>query len=695
MLRFYFFTIYISSFLFGGIIRPEMGQHLNYIHVPLEWNQEPNGLYYQVQVDTVTTFQNPIINEFTEITTLLIDEHIKWQSSYFWRVRSHHGENQTSPWLSSVFHTKDPVLVDIEVNNYNLNIIQPGLTAFGGWAPSWRSAMVDANGNEIWNDDGFMIKLSEIDEFGRMYGFSLSQWPTYTGVKINADIVPIWHPNDTWVDDHEIIELSNGHFMGFTYDDRLGPIPSNNYWTEAFRDLGYTADDSTLEFMWRGHVITEWDKDKNIVWSWNAWDYFTTSDRDELGGTWAMAYHNSNQVYDWMHSNSIFFDEQDNHIYISTRHLSRITKIEYPSGNVIWNMGLPEPYMSTGDESICSDILFSWQHHVQKLENGNIVFFDNGNISWALFDITDPVSRVIEIDVINDNECEIIWEYNLPPNLFGSAGGGIQYLQNGNKLIYTLGDGNGTNEPKIFEISSDDDILWELNLPGHALHRPFRVPSLHPDIFSVVFDNYKEVVLNDDSLKGVIIDDNQHSLDFEIYNSSGYDQYYNYTLNDANGWFEEIIDTIHIQAYDHLELQYEPIIHGDSMTTINFTISPTYHQYRTKHYSKNVYFVESNLVSGISTLPLDFIVEDPYPNPFNANTWINIFPNEDQYVEVSIYDINGRIVRNLFNEYVSSSGRNITWDGRNDKGFIITTGIYIVKVLGDNYSYKKKIMFLK
>ena len=695
MLRLYFFTFYLISFSFGEIIRPETGQQLNYIHVPLEWSQEPNGLYYQVQVDTIASFQNPIINEFTEITTLLIDEHIKWQNSYYWRVRPYYEQNQIGPWLLSVFHTKDPVIQDIEVNDYNSNLIQPGLTAFGGWAPSWRSAMVDANGNEVWNDDGFMIKLSEIDEFGRMYGFSLSQWPTYTGVKINADIIPIWHPNDTWVDDHEIIELSNGHFMGFTYDDRLGPIPSNNYWTEAFRDLGYAADDSTLEFMWRGHVITEWDKDKNIVWSWNAWDHFTTSDRDELGGTWAMAYHNSNQVYDWMHSNSIFFDEQDNHIYISTRHLSRITKIEYPSGNVIWNMGLPEPYMSTGDESICSDILFSWQHHVQKLENGNIVFFDNGNISWALFDVSDPVSRVIEIDIVNDNICEIVWEYNLPPNLFGSAGGGIQYLQNGNKLIYTLGDGNGTNEPKIFEISPDDDILWELNLPGHALHRPFRVPSLHPDIFSVIFDNYKEVVLNDDSLKGVMIDDNQHSLDVGVYNSSGYDQYYNYTFNDVNGWFEEVIDTILIQAYNHLELQYEPIIQGDSMTTINLTISPTYHPYRTKHYSKDVYFVESNLISSAFTVPLDFIVEDPYPNPFNSNTWINIFPNKSQNVDVSIYDINGRNVRNLFNGNVGLGGRNIAWNGRDDKGLIITTGIYIVKVLGDNYSYKKKIMFLK
>ena len=70
-------------------------------------------------------------------------------------------------------------------------------------------------------------------------------------------------------------------------------------------------------------------------------------------------------------------------------------------------------------------------------------------------------------------------------------------------------------------------------------------------------------------------------------------------------------------------------------------------------------------------------------------------PNKGQNVDVSIYDINGRNVRNLFNGNVGLGGRNIVWNGRDDKGFIITTGIYIVKVSGDNYSYKNKIMFLK
>ena len=55
----------------------------------------------------------------------------------------------------------------------------------------------------------------------------------------------------------------------------------------------------------------------------------------------------------------IHFDEKESVIYVSNRHLSRISKIAYPSGEVIWNMGLPGEY-GTGNNNICTDLLFSF-----------------------------------------------------------------------------------------------------------------------------------------------------------------------------------------------------------------------------------------------------------------------------------------------------------------------------------------------
>ena len=164
-----------------ALVRPSINPSFNYIHVAFEWDQEPDAFSYQIQIDTLLAFQNPIINNFTQTTSFLDDQNLSWDERYYWRVRPVFSNNAFGEWIGpSVFFTKESVIeyLDIEINDSSF--IQSGLTAFGGWSPEWRSAMVDQNGKEIWNDDGFMIKLSLIDSLGKMYGFSLTSWPTYT-----------------------------------------------------------------------------------------------------------------------------------------------------------------------------------------------------------------------------------------------------------------------------------------------------------------------------------------------------------------------------------------------------------------------------------------------------------------------------------------------------------------------------------
>ena len=125
-----------------------------------------------------------------------------------------------------------------------------------------------------------------------------------------------------------------------------------------------------------GDKIVEWDKNtKEIVWSWDTFEHFNMSDFDEIGGTWNEAYFNLH--YDWTHANAIIFDEQENVIYLSSRHLSRITKIDYSTGAIIWNLG---HQMNSGDVTLGNNIGFSFQHSLQLLENGNLLTFDNGNL---------------------------------------------------------------------------------------------------------------------------------------------------------------------------------------------------------------------------------------------------------------------------------------------------------------------------
>ena len=66
-------------------------------------------------------------------------------------------------------------------------------------------------------------------------------------------------------------------------------------------------------------------------------DYFTTQDTDLYGGFWHQAFNDG--IYDWMYTNAFHFDEEESVIYVSHRHLSRISKISYPSETLfgIWD----------------------------------------------------------------------------------------------------------------------------------------------------------------------------------------------------------------------------------------------------------------------------------------------------------------------------------------------------------------------
>ncbi len=89
-----------------------------------------------------------------------------------------------------------------------------------------------------------------------------------------------------------------------------------------------------------------------------------------------------------------------------------------------------------------------------------------------------------------------------------------------------------------------------------------------------------------------------------------------------------------------------------------------------------------------------------YPNPFNPETWIPYELREASEVQIIIYDINYRIVRTLALGY-KLPGRYITkdksayWDGKNDLGEPVSSGLYFCQIKIGNFSSTKKMVMLK
>ena len=89
-----------------------------------------------------------------------------------------------------------------------------------------------------------------------------------------------------------------------------------------------------------------------------------------------------------------------------------------------------------------------------------------------------------------------------------------------------------------------------------------------------------------------------------------------------------------------------------------------------------------------------------YPNPFNPETWIPYHLANDTDVQISIYDINGALVRELDlgyrrAGYYTNRSRAAYWDGRNEFGEQVATGIYFYQLRADNMSLLRKMVILK
>jgi N-acetylmuramoyl-L-alanine amidase len=96
-----------------------------------------------------------------------------------------------------------------------------------------------------------------------------------------------------------------------------------------------------------------------------------------------------------------------------------------------------------------------------------------------------------------------------------------------------------------------------------------------------------------------------------------------------------------------------------------------------------------------STLPEEFWLAQNFPNPFNAETEIRFGIPRPASVEIVILDPLGRRVRMLLNQLVSAGEHRAYWDGRDERGVSLVSGIYFIKMTSEKFSGVRKLMLVK
>jgi hypothetical protein len=287
----------------------------------------------------------------------------------------------------------------------------------------------------------------------------------------------------TLLDTGEILTLGGGNVFLSSINDELiwtspdsynahhatSIIPNGDvmFLTREYRDVA--EKEGTFE--WQGDRIVVLDVETNQEqWSWSTFDHYSMEDYDTF---------HQNYRADWTHGNASYYHPPTNAVYFSSRHLSRITKIDWATKEIVWNMGTN---LTTQDCDFGNN-LFSYQHSPEVQSDGNIVLFDNGNRRDGIpADPATAYSRAVEIKLNGDpaNSAEIVWEWTTP--LYCPSTGDADRLAIGTTLV------TATHLESIYELDSTQNIVSHVDIesgdscgglrPGY---RAQRVPNLKPD----------------------------------------------------------------------------------------------------------------------------------------------------------------------------------------------------------------------
>ena len=89
-------------------------------------------------------------------------------------------------------------------------------------------------------------------------------------------------------------------------------------------------------------------------------------------------------------------------------------------------------------------------------------------------------------------------------------------------------------------------------------------------------------------------------------------------------------------------------------------------------------------------IPTEYALGSAYPNPFNPTTTMNYAVLNDGFISITVYDITGRVVDVLVNEYISAGNYNLTWNASN-----VPSGLYLIRMESGSFVGVQKVMLVK
>jgi immune inhibitor A len=210
--------------------------------------------------------------------------------------------------------------------------------------------------------------------------------------------------------------------------------------------------------------------------------------------------------------------------------------------------------------------------------------------------------------------------------------------------------------------------------------------------------------LNGDGLLIWHIDETQASNDNEWYPPNPSGSHYMVALEQADGLYE-------LEHKTSIGNAGDPFPGSSAATSFNALSTPNSNSYQSENsfvavnnISESGTIMTADLIVGFSAgtdtgsgalLPLSAELSQNYPNPFNPGTQIEFSVTSGANVHLDVFNVLGQHVRTLYDQHAASGLTTVTWDGEDDNGQPVSSGVYLYKLVAGNQTVVRKMVLLR
>ena len=169
---------------------------------------------------------------------------------------------------------------------------------------------------------------------------------------------------------------------------------------------------------------------------------------------------------DITHSNTIFYDQEDDMIYYNSRNTNTFYKIDHATGDVLWGLGEYGDFDLYDINGVQRNDIFFHTHAVERIDENLFIIYDNDYHNQS--DLWNQRSRIVEIEV-NETEMDarVSWVYTAPSSYYSALWGDADRLPNGNRFgtFGTYSHPETTLGARLVEVDESGTIVWEMDFP--------------------------------------------------------------------------------------------------------------------------------------------------------------------------------------------------------------------------------------